>query len=326
MIQPYEMSMGLPMTVARGVVSTTTKVWGILTATKNGNLAAVQQLVDECPELIYAQYNYTPPIHFAVREGHTKLVKYLLDKGAHDSTYRIYPFLDNLQTIADDRGYNEIVELLNQYAADPSLQKYKGDNGKIHFQRSAKQQEFEDAVHTNNLDKTALMLKENPEFALDETYFWGEGVLTKPIQHQEFELADLLVRYGARIPGILKWIQAYYFKFYDSAVYSMEHGMSPNAMSWQHVTILHDMAQKGNIEKAALLLKHGAEINPVDEDYQSTPLGMAARWGHLEMVEFLLKNGADVNKAGADWATPLIWAKKKGYRDIERVLVDDGAK
>ncbi len=49
-------------------------------------------MVDECPELIYAQYNYHPPIHFAVREGHLDLVRYLLRNGAHAPDYRSYPF------------------------------------------------------------------------------------------------------------------------------------------------------------------------------------------------------------------------------------------
>ncbi len=59
----------------------------------------------------------------------------------------------------------------------------------------------------------------------------------------------------------------------------MEKVMDPNTMSWQHVTILHDMAQKGLIDKAALLIKHGADLNPIDEAYQSTPLGLAGTLG-----------------------------------------------
>jgi ankyrin repeat protein len=100
----------------------------------------------------------------------------------------------------------------------------------------------------------------------------------------------------------------------------MQKGMNPNAMSWQHVTILHDMAQKGDIDKAELLIKYGADINAIDEAYQSTPLGMAARWGHAEMVEYLISCGADLNRAGADWATPLAWTRKKGHHEIEEIL------
>lgn len=324
MIQPPELKFSLPMEVANGVVSTTEKVWEILLASYKGDIGAIKQLVNECSELIYAQYNYTPPIHFAVREGHTELVKYLLSNGAHDPSYKIYPFLDSLQTIAADRAYSEIVTLLYEYADNASAHKYKGDNGEIFYNRSDLQEQFQKAVGNYDFGRTEEILREHPKFALDETYFWGEGILTFAVKQNNRRMIDLLMSYGAKVPDILKWTQAYYFERLDGATYIMEKGMNPNTMSWHHVTILHDMAQKGNIEKAELLIKHGADINPVEEEYQSTPLGMAARWGHVEMVKYLLAQGADVNKAGAEWATPLAWARKKEFAEIEKILLGAG--
>lgn len=313
------------MDVANGVFSTTTKVWEILVASYNGNLQRLKELVSECPELIYAQYNYTPPIHFAVREGHTALVNYLLENGAHNPGYRIYPFLDTLQVIAQDRHHNEIAIMLEAYSNNPARQKFNGDNGQIHFERTELQNEFEEAVDKNDLNKTRQILKEHPEYVLDETWFWGEGILMMPAKENQREMIELLMSYGAKVPDILKWTQAYYFEHDEGAAFMMEKGMNPNVMSWHHVTILHDMAQKGNIRKAALLLKYGADINPVDEEYQSTPLGMAVRWGHIEMVKYLLQQGADPNKSGASCATPLAWAKKKGHIEIEKILRKSGA-
>lgn len=325
MIKPNELKQELPMSLSNSVLSTTTKVWDILMASHAGNLEIVKQMAGDCPELLYAQYNYTPPIHFAVREGHIDLVNYLLEQGAHDPTYRIYPFLDYLETIASDRGFDDIALLLQQYAGDPARHKFKGDNGRIHVNRSDLQTEFQTAVDKGDLLRTEQILQINPEFALDESYFWGEGILTMPAKRANFKLVDLLMGYGAKVPDILKWTQAYYFERYDSAAYLMEHGMNPDTKSWHQVTILHDMAQKGNIPKTELLLKHGANIDAIDEEYQSTPLGMAARWGHVEMVKSLLQHGADPNKSGAVWAAPLAWAKKKGHTEIETILKDAGA-
>ena len=324
MIQPNELKSELPVSLSNDVISTTTKVWNILVASRNGDLATVKKMVEECPELAYAQYNYTPPIHFAVREGHLDLVKYLLDKGANDPDYKIYPFLDSLLTMARDRDYDEIAMLLEQYNSNPALCKFRGDNGKIHFNRTGLQEEFQMAVDKNDLNKTKQLLISHPEFALDENYFWGEGILMMPAKGGNYEMVGLLMNYGAKVPYILKWTQFYYFERYDNAAYMMEKGMNPNVMSWHRVTILHDMAQKGDIQKAELLIKHGAEINPVDEEYQSTPLGMAVRWGHTEMVKYLLAKGADPNKSGRSWATPSAWARKKGEIEIEKILRNSG--
>lgn len=62
--------------------------------------------------LFMRKYNYAPPIHFAVREGHKDLVAYLLENGANDPEYRFYPFQESLQTVANDRGFPEIERLL----------------------------------------------------------------------------------------------------------------------------------------------------------------------------------------------------------------------
>ena len=325
MIQPMELRLHLPMEVGNGVISTTTKVWEILLASHNGDAEKVRGLADECPELIYAQYNYTPPIHFAVREGHLELVRYLLAHGAHDPSYLFYPFQESLQTVANDRGYTEIETLLDEYTVNTAIHKFKGDNGKIFYNRSAGQIEFEKAVGENDLDKTSRILENHPEFALDETYFWGEGILLFAAKQNNRPMIDLLTSHGAKVPDLLKWTQFYYFERLDGATYMMEKGMNPNTMSWQKVTVLHDMAQKGFIDKADLLIKYGADLNLIDEAYQSTPLGLAARWGQKEMTAYLLSKGADPNKAGASWATPLAWAKKKGHVEIEKTLANAGA-
>jgi ankyrin repeat protein len=314
------MSMGLPMEVGNKVLSTTDKVWDILMSSRDGNLEHVKELVNECPELVYAQYNYTPPIHFAVREGHNELVSYLLEKGAHDPAYKTYPFLDSLETIAADRGFREIVLYLQDYAAIPSRQQFFGDNGKIFFNRTEDQLLFQKAVDQGDIINTQTILNDHPEFALDETYFWGEGILTFAAKLNNRAMVDLLMSYGAKVPDILKWTQKYYFERLDGAIYMMEKGMNPNTMSWHHVTILHDMAKNGDLARARLLIDYGADVNLIEEEYQSTPLGLAARWGHLNMVNYLLEQGADPELAGARWATPLSWAVKKGHTVIAERL------
>jgi uncharacterized protein len=115
------------------------------------------------------------------------------------------------------------------------------------------------------------------------------------------------------------------FKHYEIGALLMERGMNPNHMNWHRATLLHDMAWEGDLRKTALLLDHGAGINAVDDEFRSTPLGIAARWNRREIVRLLIERGADPNLSGASWATPLGWAQRKGHSEVEVDLKAAGA-
>lgn len=137
-------------------------------------------------------------------------------------------------------------------------------------------------------------------------------------------MIELLLGRGARVPEVCKWGPQYYFKHGEVGALLLTHGMNPNQMNWQHFTLLHYFAADGDLAKVRLLLDNGADINAIDEEYRSTPLGCAARWGQVAVVEVLLQRGADPNRAAASWATPLAWARKKGHREIEAALLKKG--
>jgi ankyrin repeat protein len=119
---------------------------------------------------------------------------------------------------------------------------------------------------------------------------------------------------------VSKWAPYYYFKHEPIAAFLLENGMDPNHMNWHRFTLLHHMAAEGEVRKARLLLDHGADVNAIDDEYRSTPLGVAARRGQHEMVELLLERGADPLAAGAPWAIPVEWAVKKGHTRVADLL------
>lgn len=320
MIQPVEMRTTRPVSLHDGASSTTTEVWNMLLASRDGDIDRVTTLASGCPALLTCQFNYTPPLHFAVREGHVDLVRYLVSHEALDPTYVTYPFKDSLVTMADDRGHTVIAEFLRASLTDPKLTHTKGDTGDIDYGQDELQRQFQKAVNHNESAEAARLLKIHPHLALDEIASWGEGILMMPANRNNRKLLELLIGYGARVPDVSKWGRAYYFKHDTIAAFLLEKGMNPNHMTWHHVTLLHDMAQEGDVRKARLLLDHGADIDPIDEEYCSTPLGLAARWGQRRMVAFLLERGAGPSKSGGPWATPLAWAEKNGHAGIEADL------
>src|ERR1051325_7209979 len=53
-------------------------LWRLFEASASGDVNGVKHLVEARPELVNVQYNYTPAIHFAVREGRLDVAEYLI--------------------------------------------------------------------------------------------------------------------------------------------------------------------------------------------------------------------------------------------------------
>ena len=536
-IRPLELRSTRVITLPDGGSAPADTVWDMYLAAHAGDLDQVKALVARHPGLARHEYNYTPPVHFAVREGHSRLVRFLADRGAIDPSYRSYPFQDTLLTIADDRGHSavvavlreriarrftlnegltpileaaqrgdlaaveqelgrdpslalgsndvgmtplhaaanhghlavvrtlldagapvnavmgdgyrpvhnalmprgrvkpspeashavadaliargaeytivvallrgdrqfatqalardsslanfedtchrrpisiaadrddlEMVRLLLQHGADPNLPEEGAPRGHALWtavyhrrremarvlvehgadpnamvessgtpigharkdpellallrahggrERSSDRDRLEELINDGDVAAADRWLMEHPSLVSDDAAFWSEGLLAGPANGGNHAMLEMLIRHGARVPTVTKWGRFYYFKHTDTAELLLRHGMDSNHMNWHYTTLLHHVAADGDIPKARLLLDHGASIDAIDEEYRSTPLGMAARWGRKEMVELLLERGADPSLAGDPWATPLAWARAKGHGDIESLL------
>jgi ankyrin repeat protein len=107
----------------------------------------------------------------------------------------------------------------------------------------------------------------------------------------------------------------------EMAEYLFQHGMDPNRRNWLGITPLHEFAGHGDVEKAALFLDHGADLNAREEESKSTPLTWAARAGQTRMVEFLLRRGArPALPDDPSWATPIAWARRRGHNAVVQLL------
>lgn len=325
MIQPVEMAAGFRVKMRDGSYTTTTQVWSMLTAARTGDLERVMELAAATPGLVLCDYNYMPPLHLAVREGHLGMVTYLADRGAANPNHVTYPYRESLITVARDRGYEEIANVLGRRYAEEDHQRPEEEGGEIEYLRDAERERFQRLVNNDAIPEVEELLTRRPELALDEFASWSEGILSMPANRGNRRMLELLLKHGAQVPQVTKWGAWYYFKHYEIAAFLIERGMSPHHMNCHHTTLLHDMAYTGDVRKAQLLIDHGADIEAIDEEFRSSPLAVAARFGKREMVEFLLDRGANPNASGAPWATPLEWARKKGHTDIESQLRAAGA-
>lgn len=467
LVRPVELSSGRRFRLRDGTDAQTDDVFAMFVAARDGDLATVARLIARAPALATVEYNYTPPIHFAVREGHVRVVELLLDHGA-DPAYRSYPFRESLLTFAEERGHEDVAQLLRRQlsrrfalaagtqailagaesgdlaavatelardallAAGAKVDAVRGDGyrpvhcalmpnwffqeplgaratiaelllahgarytmfiaalrGDAPFVRDAlseegaprglslwiavndKQHEIvrlllahgadpnadvessgtpmsqagrdtelkellrqhggrppegserdrvAQLVQAGKLEEAEVLLRANLHWIHDEAAGWGDGILAGPARDGRHDIIAMLLRLGARVPAVSKWAPYYYFKHEATAAFLLEHGMDPDHMNWHRFTLLHHMAAAGELAKAKLLLVHGASIDAIDDEYCSTPLGVAARCGQVALVQLLLDSGADPFAAGASWAVPLAWAERNGRTSIAEVL------
>jgi ankyrin repeat protein len=105
----------------------------------------------------------------------------------------------------------------------------------------------------------------------------------------------------------------------------LEKGADANHRNDAGATAL--MWAAGSLEKARLLVEHGADVNAVSDDGR-TPLAIASmEAGNAAVVKFLLEHGAKVNQRRAQGgeAQPLREAAAAADAEIMKLLIDHGA-
>ncbi len=126
----------------------------------------------------------------------------------------------------------------------------------------------------------------------------GSTALHWAVERDDVELADLLLRAGARVEAVTR------------------EGVAPLRLA----------AINGSARMIDRLLKGGADPNAGLTSNGDTALMMAARTGKVDAIRVLAESGANVN-AKETWGgtTPLMWAVSEGHAAAASTLIQAGA-
>ncbi|MDE2888954.1 MAG: ankyrin repeat domain-containing protein [Gemmatimonadota bacterium] len=300
--------------------------YNILVAAALGDTRCVREYLDAEPML--ANFRDTCdrlPLSIAAGRGHHDIVELLLENGADPNAPEPDAPRGKALLEAAFHGHTATAELLLEHGADPNG---NVDSTGTAFHHARKHPELYElmksyggrtdiippisaAVNANDLEGVDEILTQNPEEI-------ANAKLGNPARRGRLEMVKLLLKHGAAISGTN---HGSFFRVYETAKFLLEKGANPNYRNWQGISSLHNIAHEGDVRKAGLLLDYGAQINTIEPEYCSTPLGLACRAGHLPMVEFLLGRGADAELPHEHpWARPLAWAEKKRHTDVARTL------
>jgi ankyrin repeat protein len=280
------------------------------------------------------------PLSYAAGEGHLHIVRQLLEHGANPNTPEDSAPNGAALFNACCGNHIEVARLLLKHGADPNAG--TDSNGCCLT--------ISEVYHGEKAKPLQKLLRRhgayNPPYAMSAQELRKairKG--NKVIAHEEFlgcvmskRDAKLLDHYFASRPTALArvWSGAYP-KSAKLVRRLLDRGLDPDGPDWLGRTFLHFCAANADHSIAALFLKAGADINARDLESKGTPLAIAVRSsvGHekpqqakrrRKMIEFLLKLGAATNLPGDEpWATPLAWARKRGLKDIEQMLLKHGA-
>ena len=301
------------------------------TAAHTGDLARVRELLAQDPTLANRVGDHGgyylgagTPLQNAAATGRMEIVRLLLEHGADPNLpeEHIAPKGRGLYS-AVYGGHHEIARLLLEKGANPnqpvessadalSIAMMHKDQRMVELLRSyGATREVGLQAYYDDLEAAAAAFAANPALADDPDALCsaaGNG-------HEAF--VRLMLKYQPELPKRVCCLG----KTRKLSELLFSHGMNPSHPNWLLITPLHNAAREGKVDRAELLIEHGADLHARDEHIRSTPLGWAAKFGKVAMVKLLLKRGAKPSLPDdPPWATPLAWATRRGHGQIVELL------
>src|SRR5215469_9865509 len=303
----------------------------ILIAATLGDEARIRELLRADPSRANAADPcWRRPLSGAASNGHTSIVRLLLDYGADPNAKEAICQGGFSLHEAAGKGFIEIVHLLLDKGAAPehwvdssgdsvfASQRHPGILQLLYSYGGTMELQVYAANH--RIDVIAEVLKLDPARAKDVLPYGRDDNGSEELA---LNIMRLAIRYGARFENAsewnLRWTALKYPKVYRLL---QQHGANPDLSL---LGVAGDMRRRykdaeGQLRVIAFLVEEcGANVN-YRNDEGITPLAAAAREGYRDIVEYLLSKGANPNLDAPDWARPLSIAEHRGHADIANLL------
>ena len=299
-------------------------------ACRYGSVDATKLLVDNGTGMELVDHGRPSPMTEAIENGHTTVVRLLLEKGANPNPKKSPGHITDL-CLAAKTGSLEIVNVLFDAGADVDRQAVCGKtaldiaifNGnlamvKTVLERSGQTNEVTNIrwIKATHLIKAVLdgdeadvgaMLEEWPNTEATAKYL--DVALWRAAKLNREKSMRLLLEKGADMNSSFNWIPVLIAAaqvpdrgWLDEGQYPLvqlllRKGADPH-VTWYSHTLLDQAIEHEKLSLARILLEEGADIHQGGRDSASHPLLDAAWRGLLDAAAFLLQRGADIERWG----------------------------
>ena len=262
------------------------------------------------PDCARLAYWYTPPIHFAVREGNLAATQILWDS---------YPFEEvaDLITIAQDRGHTAVLDYLRE---------------QIGAAAAVSDLRLHEAVEAGDPTEMERLLREVPGIGAQRDP-QGRTALHLAVIAGDRTAIDALLDDGAEVDGVdHQGFRPVHYACWSSTYWG---GMKENADELTQVLLDGGAADsptlaaaRGDLEVVRVFVDADSAAANDDDTLQKRPLSTAIERDHRDIVRFLLDRGADPTLPegrACPYGSALMTASVNDDLEMARWLLESGA-
>ncbi len=297
--------------------------YDLTTACRRQDINRVKQILHDDPESGKRDADYVTwysgyPLRSATKSGNREIVELLLAHGADPNRpeHGIAPLGGSLYEAAAHEHY-ELLQLLLDHGANPNqdvessgcvLSATRDEQVKQMLREHGAMIDPYRCCYDGVVEDFEKHCEADPHVANDSGLFAMAAQLGHRAVVEVFlrYQPDLWQRMPARLgetPEITRWM--------------IDCGMQVNQVDWLGVHQLHYGVSLSELDEWNAL---GVDLNIIDGEHQTTPLGGAARRGDLELADALLDKGVNPMTAGHRWAEPWQWAERRNHSELEKRL------
>ncbi len=178
------------------------------------------------------------------------------------------------------------------------------------------------AIAANDAQRVQRTLDEHPELksTLDgplETYSFGQTALMAAVHKGSREMVDVLLRAGADINARSDWWAGSF------GVLDNDHGLADFLIERGAIVDAHAAARLGRIERLRELVERDPNVVHARGGDGQTPLHFAA---NVEIAAYLLEHGADINARDVDHESTAAQYMIHDRQEVVRFLVGRGCR
>ena len=250
------------------------------------------------------------PLMISAGEGHSGVVRILLDKGANVSI--VSEKGSTALHLAARNGHSEVTTLLVKAGSDMKAQTPSSGHTPLLL-----------AAQNGHVGVMKALVKAGAD--LEAHTSQGHTSLHLAAEQEHTEAMALLVSAGAHLEarsskGFTPLHAAAHWQCSEAVALLIQAGAELKTCSPKGNTPLHLAAEVGNSETIRFLMEGGADLEATTPSGM-TPLHKAATGGHTEGMEALIAAGANVDARMTGGDTPLLCAALKGHVGAVRVLL-----